>query len=94
MNEVRPASQESLDRLYDNMRQTAEDVYKQQYVDMVLNEALGKGVFDTVINQEDREYIGGLIKIHANVCYAILCLCVQCRETSIHAFMCQKNVCK
>ena len=45
MNEVRPASQESLDRLYDNMRQTAEDVYKQQYVDMVLNEALVKGVF-------------------------------------------------
>lgn len=81
MNEVRPASQESLDRLYDNMRQTAEDVYKQQYVDMVLNEALGKGVFDTVINQEDREYIGGLIKIHANVCYAILCLCVQCRAS-------------
>lgn len=81
MNEIRPASQESLDRLYDNMRQTAEDVYKQHYVDMVLNEALGKGVFDAVINQEDRECLGDLIKIHANVCYAILCLCVQCRAS-------------
>lgn len=74
MNDIRPASKESLDRLYDNMKQTAEDVYKQQYVDMVLNEALGKGVFDAVITQEDRECLGDLIKIHANVCYAILCL--------------------
>lgn len=44
MGEVRLASQDSLNRLYDNMKQTVEDVYKQQYVDMVLNEALGKGV--------------------------------------------------
>ena len=81
MNEVRPASQESLDRLCDNMKQTAVDVYKQQYVDMVLNEANGKGVLDSVINQEDREYLGDLIKIHANICSAILCLCVQCRAS-------------
>lgn len=52
MNEVIPASRESWDRLYDNMKRTAEDVYKQQYVVMVLNEALGKDVFDSVFNQD------------------------------------------
>ena len=48
------------------------------HVDMVLIEALRQGILDEV-EGTDKDYIEKVVRLHANVCYAIFSLCVQCR---------------
>lgn len=72
-----PASQETIDNLKECVKMTIESSYHELYVDMVLMEALNQGMMDSL----DKEYIGNVLRVHANVCYANLCLCVQFRAS-------------
>lgn len=76
----RLASLETINNLKMNMLQTIETTYHEMYVDMVLMEAFRQGILDEV-EGVDRDYMGKVIRIHANVCYAVFSLCVQCRAS-------------
>jgi len=76
----KPVSHETKRRLIESMLLTLESSYKEMYVDMVLEMALQQRLFDGIENL-DKEYVGQLIRVHANVAYANLCLCVQCRAS-------------
>lgn len=76
----RPASPETIKNLTMNLLQTIESTYHEMYVDMVLTEALRQGIIDEV-EGVDRDYIEKVIRVHANVCYVVFSLCVQCRAS-------------
>lgn len=76
----RPASLETINNLTMNMLQTIESTYHEMYVDMVLMEAFRQGILDN-IEGVDREYLEKVVRVHANVCYAVFSLCVQCRAS-------------
>jgi len=75
-----PASPETIKSLTMNMLQTMESTYHEMYVDMVLMVALRKGILDN-LECVDRDYIEKVIRVHANICYAVFSLCVQCRAS-------------
>lgn len=75
-----PASVESIVRLRGNMRKTIDSCYREMYVDMVMMEALKQGLYD-VIEGLDKDYLDKLLRVHANVAYAHLCICVQMRAS-------------
>lgn len=75
-----PASPEQIESMKTNFNLTLESSYHELYVDMVLMEALNQGLMDTTANF-DKEYVSKIIRVHANVCYANLCLCVQLRAS-------------
>ena len=77
----KPASQESIDSLLANMKGTIDCVYREIYADMGIVNALAHGVLDTIICNEERIHLERVLKVHANVCYAILALCVQTRAS-------------
>ena len=64
----------------DTFKLTLESSYHELYVDMVLMEGFNQGLMDSITNL-DKEYIGKVLRVHANVCYANLCLCVQMRAS-------------
>ena len=72
-----PASQETIKSLTMNMLQTMESTYHEMYVDMVLMVALRKRILDN-LECVDLNYIEKVIRVHANICYAVFSLCVQC----------------
>lgn len=76
----RPVSPEAINNLKMNMLQTIETTYHEMYVDMVLMEAFRQGILDEV-EGVDHDYLEKVIRVHANVCYAIFSLCVQCRAS-------------
>lgn len=76
----RPASPEIINNLTKNMLLTLESSYHEMYVDMVLMEAIRQDVLNEV-DGSDKEYIEKVVRLHANVCYAIFSLCVQCRAS-------------
>ena len=76
----RPASPETIKNLTVNLLQTIESTYHEMYVDMVLTEALRQGVLDEE-ESVDRDYLEKVIRVHANVCYVVFSLCVQCRAS-------------
>ena len=76
----RPASPETINNLMINMLQTIESTYHEMYVDMVLMEAFRQGILDK-LEGIDRKYMEKVVRVHANVCYAVFCLCVQCRAS-------------
>lgn len=61
----------------ENLKMTIESSYHELYVDMVLMVALNQGMMDSL----DKGYISNALRVHANVCYANLCLCVQLRAS-------------
>ena len=75
-----PASEETIANLRENMLKTADSCYKEMYVDMVLSEGLNRGLYDEIENQ-DKAYLDSLIRVHANVAYSHLCVCVQMRAS-------------
>ena len=75
-----PASKETIANLRENMLKTADSCYKEMYVDMVLSEGLNRGLYDEIENQ-DKAYLDSLIRVHANVAYSHLCVCVQVRAS-------------
>lgn len=76
----RPATPEQIESMKTNFKLTVESSYHELYVDMVLLEALKQGMMDTMDNL-DKEYVSKVLRVHANVCYANLCLCVQLRAS-------------
>ena len=79
MSEERePVKKETADKLSDGMRLTLESCYHELYVDLVLMDAIKKGMYDDII---DKDYLNKVVCVHSNVCYAILCFCVQCRAS-------------
>lgn len=76
----KPATPEQIESIKTNLKLTIESSYHELYVDMVLLEALSQGMMD-VIAILYKEYVRKVIRVHANVCYANLCLCVQLRAS-------------
>lgn len=76
----RPATPEQIESMKTNFKLTVESSYHELYVDMVLLEALKQGMMDSMANL-DKEYIRKVLRVHANICYANLCLCVQLRAS-------------
>ena len=76
----KPATFEQIGRLRSTIKLTLESSYHELYVDMVLMEGLNRGMMDSIINL-DKEYVSKVLRVHANVCYAILCLCTQMRSS-------------
>jgi len=76
----KPASKATIERLKVNMLITLESSYQELYKDMVLMKALEQGTLDKA-EELDRSYLEKVLRIHANLCYANLCLCAQCRAS-------------
>lgn len=76
----RPATPEQIENMKVCFKLTLESSCHGLYVDMVLLEALNKGLMDN-IGTEAKEFAYNLVSVHANVCYANLCLCVQLRAS-------------
>lgn len=76
----KPATPEQIESMKANLKLTLESSYHELYVDMVLLEALSQGMMDSIANL-DKEYVSKVIRVHANICYANLCLCVQLRAS-------------
>ena len=76
----RSATPEQIESLKANFKQTLESSYHELYVDMVLMEALNRGMLDSIPNL-DKEFVAKVLRVHSNVCYANMCLCVQMRAS-------------
>ena len=76
----RPATPEQIESMKTNLKLTLESSYHELYVDMVLMEAMKQGLMVTMASL-DKEYVSNVLRVHANVCYANLCLCVQLRAS-------------
>ena len=76
----KPATPEQIESMINNLKLTLESSYHELYVDMMLMEALNKKMLDTIPNL-DKEYIDKMLRVHSNVCYANMCLCVQMRAS-------------
>ena len=76
----KPATPVQIEKMKETFKLTLESSYHELYVDMVLMEGLNQGLMDSITNLE-KEYIGKVLRVHANVCYANLCLCAQIRAS-------------
>lgn len=76
----RPATLEQIEKMKETLMLTLESSYHELYVDMVLMEGLNRGFVDNIENL-DKDYIDKVLRVHSNVCYANLCLCVQMRAS-------------
>jgi len=79
-NKRKPASKETIERLKVNMLMTLETSYQELYKDMVLMKLLTEDKQELTKNQ-DKSYLEKILRLHANVCYANMCLCAQCRAS-------------
>ena len=79
-NKRKPASKETIERLKVNMLMTLETSYQELYKDMVLMKLLTEDKQELMKNQ-DKSYLEKILRLHANVCYANMCLCAQCRAS-------------
>ena len=80
VDKKRAATLETINNLTMDMLQTMESTYHEMYVDMVLMVALREGILDN-LEFVDCGYIEKVIRVHANICYAVFSLCVQCRAS-------------
>lgn len=76
----KPASKETIERLKMNMLITLESSYQELYKDMVLMRLLTEDKLE-LLKDLDKTYLEKILRLHANVCYANLCLCAQCRAS-------------
>lgn len=76
----KPASKEAIEGLKVNMLVTLETSYQELYKDMFLTKVLSEGDQELLKNL-DRGYLEKILRLHANVCYANMCLCAQCRAS-------------
>lgn len=76
----KPASKETIEILKANMLLTLETSYQELYKDMALMKLLMEDKHGLLKNQ-DKNYLDNILRLHANVCYANMCLCAQCRAS-------------
>lgn len=76
----KPATPEQIESMKANFKLTLESSYHELYVDMVLMEALNRGILDSIPNL-DKEFVAKVLRVHSNVCYANMCLCAQMRAS-------------
>lgn len=79
-NNRKPATSELIENIKANFKLTLESSYHELYMDMVLHEALKRGIFDE-IEGLDKDYVSIVLDVYANVCYVNFCLCVQMRSS-------------
>ena len=84
------ATPEQIESLITNLKLTLESSYHELYVDMMLMEALNKKMLDTIPNL-DKEFIDKVLRVHSNVCYANMCLCVQMRASLKASLLVEKQ---
>ena len=75
-----PASKETIARLKVNMLLTLESSYHVLFKDMVLMKLLTE-CEQEMLKDLDKSYLEKILRLHANVCYASMCLCAQCRAS-------------
>ena len=75
-----PASKETIERLKVNMLLTLETSYQELFKDMALMKLLN-GDKKELLKNLDKGYLENILRLHANVCYANLSLCAQCRAS-------------
>ena len=76
----KPASNEAIARLRLNMLLTLETSYQELYTDMALMKLLMESEQELLKNL-DKSYLAKILRVHANVCYANMCICAQCRAS-------------
>ena len=76
----RPASKETIVRLKVNMLLTLESSYQELFKDMAMMKLLMEDKQELLKNL-DKGYLEKILRLHANVCYANLSLCAQCRSS-------------
>lgn len=76
----KPASEDAIERLKMNMLLTLETSYKELYKDMALMKMLMESEQELLKNL-DKSYLEKILRLHANVCYANMCICAQCRAS-------------
>lgn len=76
----KPASNEAIERLRLNMLLTLETSYQELYKDMALMKLLMESEQELLKNL-DKSYLEKILRVHANVCYANMCICAQCRAS-------------
>ena len=76
----KPASKESIERLKVNMLVTLETSYQELYKDLFLMKVLTEDKQE-LLKYLDKSYLEKILRLHANVCYANMCLCAQCRAS-------------
>lgn len=75
-----PASKETIARLKVNMLLTLESSYHVLFKDMALMKLLTE-CEQEMLKDLDKSYLEKILRLHANVCYASMCLCAQCRAS-------------
>lgn len=76
----KPASNEAIERLRLNMLLTLKTSYQELYKDMALMRLLMESEQELLKNL-DKSYLEKILRVHANVCYANMCICAQCRAS-------------
>lgn len=79
-NQEKPANVEIVNRLIMNMHLTLESLLKELFADLRLKEVLKRDDLHG-FSAEEKEYVEKVLRVHSNLCYANLCLCVQMRSS-------------
>lgn len=77
----KPASKDTINKLNKNMGGYIEGLYQELYIDAMLMSKKGKEVLDKIVLKDKQKHVENVLKVHSNVCYTLLCLCVQCRAS-------------
>ena len=80
MANKKPASVETVNRLISDMHLTLVSSYKELIADLRMAEVLKRNDLHG-LDAAEKEYIGNVLSVHANVCYCNLCLCAQMRAS-------------
>lgn len=78
--ERKPATEVQIRSLMETMKRTIESLYKELFMDNGFMAAIEKGLLKDLSN-EDVEFLDRIVRLHANICYAHLCMCVQIRAS-------------
>lgn len=78
--EGKPATAEQITSLMETMKRTIEGLYKELFMDNGFMAAIEKGLLKELSN-EDVEFLDKVVRLHANICDAHLCMCVQIRAS-------------
>lgn len=78
--ERKPATAEQISSLMETMKRTIESLYKELFMDNGFMAAIERGLLKE-LPDEEVEYLDKVVRLHANICYAHLCMCVQIRAS-------------
>lgn len=80
-NNDKPANQVIVDNLIIDLLQTLESSFIELFADLRLKEVLKREEDLHVFEATEKEFVKRVLRVHANVCYSNLCLCVQMRAS-------------